>query len=254
MIIAQISDTHIETARPEAASRIADLARTVAAIEALEPYPDVVLFTGDIAHDATAEDYRVARAAIARLRAPVLATIGNRDRRGPFREAFACDGYLEPGHDYAQYAVDLGGIRFVAVDTHDPNSPLGSFCPDRDVHLDRLLRAGGPGRPTIVFLHHPPVAIDLYKGPELQFKDAAQANRLAEMIGTTEGVISVLAGHVHRSKTAAVRGVPLSTMPAVAADLTWEGSGQRRLNRPVFHLHKVRGGEISTASVVVHGA
>lgn len=251
MLIAQISDTHIETSRPEAASRIADLARTVAAIEALEPYPDVVLFTGDIAHDATAEDYRAARAEIARLRAPVLATIGNRDRRQPFREAFACDGYLEPDHDYAQYAVDLGGIRFVAVDTHDPNSPLGSFCPERDAHLHRLLTAGEPGRATIVFLHHPPVALDLYKGPELQFQDAAQANRLAELIGATGGVIGVLAGHVHRSKTAVVHGVPLSTMPAVAADLTWEGSGQGRLKRPVFHLHRIDGGAVATASMVV---
>ena len=88
MRIAQISDTHIAVADPAAGSRLSDLRRTVDAINRMSPAPDVVLHTGDVVHDATAEDYAAARLALSRLTAPLLATVGNRDRRPAFRRAF----------------------------------------------------------------------------------------------------------------------------------------------------------------------
>ena len=60
-----------------------------------------------------------------------------------------------------------------------------------------------------------------------------------------------VAGHVHRSRTAAIGGVMLSTMPAIAADLNREQLPASRAGRAVFHLHRVIGREISTASVGV---
>jgi 3',5'-cyclic AMP phosphodiesterase CpdA len=250
MLIAQISDSHIETARPEVAKRLSDLERTVAAINALPQRPDVVLHTGDIAHDASAADYAAARSALSRLEFPLYTTIGNRDRRQSFRDAFAADGYLPSTHDFAQYGVELDGLRLVAADTHDPESRLGSFCPARADDLERLL-AEGRGRPTLVFLHHPPVELFEFIDPPLQYRDPEDAARLVKIIASAPGVVGAIGGHVHRSRTALIGTVPLSTAPAIAADLNYEELPKSGGKRPVFHIHDVTPDGISTASMVV---
>lgn len=250
MFIAQISDSHIETARPEVGSRLTDLERTVAAINALSRRPDVVLHTGDIAHDASPADYAAARAALSRLEIPLYTTIGNRDRRQSFRDAFAKDGYLPAAHDFAQYSVEIGGLRLIAVDTHDPQSRFGSFCAARAEDLTRLL-AEGRGRPTLVFLHHPPVDLTPPIAPALQYRDPDDATLLVRIIATAPGVVGVIGGHVHRSRMASIGAVPLSTAPAVAADLNYEELPERGGKRPVFHVHRITADGIATASMVV---
>lgn len=249
MIIVQISDTHIETASGTAGARLDDLARTVEAINALPQRPVAVLHTGDVSHDASPGDYAAARAHLARLKAPVYAIVGNRDRRLAFNAAFVADGYLPAGGGYVQYAIDLGPLRLVAADTLDDVSGLGGFCADRASGLTRLLAAAN-GQPTLVFLHHPPVELPDMKGPALQFREAADAERLVRCIQTESSVIGVVAGHVHRSRVAAIGGVPLSTMPAIAADLNREALPPARKGRPVFHIHRVRGRELATASMM----
>jgi hypothetical protein len=57
----------------------------------------------------------------------LYATIGNRDRRAPFQNAFASDGYLEGDIGFVQFAVNLGSLRIVAVDSLDDQSYLGAF-------------------------------------------------------------------------------------------------------------------------------
>lgn len=249
MLIAQISDTHIETAAPATRARITDLARVVRSISELVPRPDVVLHTGDIAHDGTAKDYAAARAELSRLAQPVFATVGNRDRRAEFRAAFGADGYLDPDCGFAQYAIEIGELRLVAVDTLDDTSALGGFCADREARLDRLLAASA--RPTIVFLHHPPLSVPDIKGPPLQFREPERAAALIRCLAGAPAVIHVAAGHVHRSRTLMLGEVMLTTMPSVAVDLSRERAPAHTGGRPVYHLHRVVGREVATMSVVV---
>jgi 3',5'-cyclic AMP phosphodiesterase CpdA len=108
------------------------------------PRPDAVLHTGDIAHDATHQDYAMARAALSQLACPLYATIGNRDRRAPFQNAFASDGYLEGDIGFVQFAVNLGSLRIVAVDTLDDQSYLGAFSRSGRSTLNACL-ARAPG-------------------------------------------------------------------------------------------------------------
>ena len=250
MIIAHISDTHIQTEVAACArSRLEDLSRTVASINALSPRPTAVLHTGDIAHDATPADYAAARSALALLACPLYATIGNRDRRAPFRAAFAADGYLENDGGFVQFAVNLGPLRIVAVDTLDGESPLGAFCPEREVDLRRLLDAD-PGQPTLVFLHHSPVLLPDVPGP-LQYRDPARAAALVGCIAQCSGVIGVFAGHVHRARTVALGGVTLSTVPSIAADLSKEEVADRDAGRPIYHLHTLNRGHVASARILV---
>lgn len=250
MIIAQISDTHIQAQGPSARSRLLDLARSVASINALRPRPAAVLHTGDIAHDATPSDYAAARAALSRLACPIYATVGNRDRRASFRDAFASEGYLERDSCFVQFAVNVGAARIVAVDTLDAESNLGGFCIEREANLRRLLDAC-PGQPTLVFLHHAPVAVPDVPGSLVQFRDPKRAAALVRCLTQCSGVIGVLAGHVHRACTVALGGVTLSTVPSIAADLSWEELSDRHVGRPIYHLHTIDGAHIASASVLV---
>jgi 3',5'-cyclic AMP phosphodiesterase CpdA len=88
MIIAQISDTHIDPDHPNSAQRLRDMERVVAAINALDPAPDVVIHTGDMAHNGTAEKYEAALDILRNLRVPLHAAAGNRDDRALIRANF----------------------------------------------------------------------------------------------------------------------------------------------------------------------
>jgi 3',5'-cyclic-AMP phosphodiesterase len=250
VIIAHISDTHIQTQVASARSRLEDLGRTVASINALAPRPTAVLHTGDIAHDATPADYAAARGELSRLACPLYATIGNRDRRAPFQAAFASDGYLEADSGFVQFAVNLGALRIVAADTLDAGSPLGAFCPEREVDFRRLLDAH-PGQPTLVFLHHSPILLPGVPGP-LQYRDPERAAALIRRIGECPGVIGVFAGHVHRARTVALGGVTLRTVPSIAADLSKEEEAcDRDARRPIYHLHTIEGSHVASARILV---
>ena len=147
MLIAQISDTHITVDLPEASSRLDDLARTVAAINALDPAPDVVLHTGDLANRARAEEYAAAREVIAGLAAPFFPVPGNRDDRRLLRETFLTGPCLAPESGFVQYVVDGFPVRLVGLDTHSGESQQGRFCPERARIAGGALAAGAE-RPT----------------------------------------------------------------------------------------------------------
>lgn len=259
MIIAQISDTHIQTAQPGAALRLEALERAVRSINALSERPVAVLHTGDVAHDATDEDYAAAAAVLGRLEAPVFAIMGNRDRRHAFRRAFGAEGYLDSRSPFIQYAVEVGGLRLVALDTFDEDSGLGHFCDERDRECAALLEQGR-GRPTLVFLHHAPVPMpDLSVNP-LQWRDHGRAALLLERLANAPGVVGVVAGHVHRAQSVGLVGKDgprgpkrtlLTTIPSIAPDLRREKLIPKSDLRPIYHLHRIDGEGTTTASVQV---
>lgn len=250
MLIAQISDCHIHTAGDNPQARLDDLARTVASINALDPAPALVVHTGDIAQDASADDYAAAGAVLSRLSAPLYATVGNRDKRQPLRDAFMRDDMIGTDPEFMQYAVDVGGYRLVAADTLDQQSNLGDFCADRERSLRQMLASSD--KPTLVFLHHPPIELEGIPGQPLQFRDPLSAAALAACIAETQRLVGVIAGHVHRAKDVAFGNVRLTTVPAIATDLTREKDADGAyIRRPIYHLHKLAPGGVTTTRVVL---
>jgi Icc protein len=97
MILVQITDTHIEEPGNLAYDRFdtaANLRNVVVAINRMNPAPDMVLHTGDMAHHGSAERYAYFRSLIADLKAPFYAIPGNHDGRVPFRSAFSDTGWM----------------------------------------------------------------------------------------------------------------------------------------------------------------
>jgi len=143
MIIAQISDTHIALDSPDADRRIRDLEPAIEDINTLDPAPDVIVHTGDIAHNGQVDEYARAAATLAKARPPVFVLAGNRDSRAELRQA---DGYFLPGSEFIEYAIDDYPVRLIALDTLSAGSNKGGFCSERIRHLIDMIDAEGTKR------------------------------------------------------------------------------------------------------------
>ena len=206
-VLAQLSDPHIggEWGGGDPA---AGLAAVLEGIRALPQPPDAVLVTGDLADHAADAEYEHVRDALARIDAPAYVLPGNHDDRRALHRHFDV-----PGSDGepVQYAVELGPLRLVALDTTRPGEDAGALDDGRLGWLDRELAASGV--PTLIALHHPP----LLTGVEGMDRDAlpkTDARALGEILERHPQVRCVAGGHVHRVLTAQLAGRPVLTAPS----------------------------------------
>ncbi|WGF89671.1 phosphodiesterase [Marinivivus vitaminiproducens] len=173
--------------------------------------PDAVIHTGDISDDGSVRSYETFKAEVARLGVPVFAVPGNHDDRDAMRKV------LRPGQPhlaeegFLHYTARLGALDLIGLDTLD-HGAAGRLCPERLAFAERALRASA-GRPTVLFMHHPPLAVGM---PFMDRIACAGAEALAPMIEAHGAVQVVLAGHAHRTLTTRFAGVPfmLSASPA----------------------------------------
>jgi 3',5'-cyclic AMP phosphodiesterase CpdA len=239
MLLAQISDLHIS----EPGTLIDDLYRTADHLEravrqlvALDPRPDAVLATGDLVEGGRDREYARLVELLAPLPMPVYAIPGNHDDREGLRRAFGPRGYL-PGGGFLCYAVDLGPLRLVALDTNVPGSAAGRLCAERLAWLDARL-AEAPDRPTIVFQHHPPFATGMSRMDEMGL-DGGDGE--AEVVARHPQVERVLCGHLHRPIVRRFGGTVASVCPSTAhqVDLDLRPRGHLAIVRepPACALH-----------------
>lgn len=239
MRIAQISDTHISLDAP---SRLADLERCVAQIEALSPHPDAVVHTGDVSHNGLPSEFAAARRALDRLSCPYFVIPGNKDPRAPMVDAFF-DGHL-PSHDHGllQYAVEAFGVRLILLDTSTPASNKGAFGPDRLRVLETLLCVDA-SRPAALFMHHPPFSVPV--GPDaIQFADPSELDLFSATVARYPSVCGIFCGHVHRPATGVVGTadsgaiIPATVMTASALDRRFGETEPPTDATPLYLLHE----------------
>ena len=219
MLIAQITDVHLgfDPANPDEFNR-QRLDAALAALVAMSPRPDLLLVTGDIADQGDdSESYRRFREAIGDVPFPVYGAMGNHDGRVAFLEAFpetpAPDGFI-------QYAIEDHSLRILVLDTLAEGRHGGGYCEQRASWLRARLDEQ-PERPTLIALHHPPVATGLSWLDENP--DAEWMERLRGVVDGRANVVGMVAGHLHRPIVTSFAGVTLivcpSTAPQVALDL-----------------------------------
>src|SRR4051812_44220172 len=100
---------------------------------ALDPAPDAVLLSGDVAADGRPEQYARVRELLTPLAGPVHALPGNHDDRAELRAAFGLAG---AGGEPIRYAVEFGGLRLVLCDTTQPGRDDGRLDADALEWLD----------------------------------------------------------------------------------------------------------------------
>lgn len=241
MLIAQISDTHIK-AHGRLAYGIVDTAGMLRSciehIVRMPTQPDAMLLTGDLVDHGHPEEYALLQELLAPLKMPLYLVAGNHDERTALRQAFTGPGfdYLAQADEFLQYAVDLGPVRLLVMDTVVPLEGRGALCEQRLSWLDR--RLAEDSRPTLIAMHHPPFATGIAHMDAIGLEGAGA---LEEVLRQYTHVERVVCGHLHRSIQCRFAGTVVSTCPSpahqVALDLSADGPDCFVMEPPGYQLH-----------------
>ena len=253
MIIAQITDLHVRP-RGWKANRVVEtnamLARAVTSLNALKPVPDVVLATGDLVDGGEPEEYARLHRLLAPIERPLFVVPGNHDARRPLFDAFEDGGYLPGDGRFLHYVVEDWPVRLIGLDTIIPGEPGGRLGAERLAWLEARL-GEQRDRPTLLFMHHPPIATGI---GHMDTMGLADADDLAALIRRHPQVERIVCGHVHRSIQARFAGTMVTVAPSTAhqVSLTLQRTAPATfvMEPPGFHLHLWQPG----AGLVTHTA
>jgi Icc protein len=210
-LLVQLSDPHVG-ATWGVGDPAAGLQATVEAVRRLPDPPDAVLMSGDLSDNAADGEYDTVRDRLAQLDAPVFVLAGNHDDRETLRRHFEVPG--SAGRP-VQYAVDLGPLRLVVLDSTRPGEDPGELDPERLSWLDAEL-AREPDQVTLLALHHPPMSTGVPAWDELGLP-VADRRALGDVLQRHRQVRRVAAGHVHRTMAGELAGCPILTVPSTYA-------------------------------------
>jgi Icc protein len=211
--VAHLSDPHLlagdtlqyGVVQPEDGLRLA-LERLVR----LDPAPQALVFTGDLADKAEPAAYARLRELVEpvaeRLGAVVVWVMGNHDERADYaRGLFDSD---DNGPQDRVHEVD--GLRIIALDTSVPGYHHGELEDGQLEWLADVLATPAP-HGTLLALHHPPVPIPMLRAAEII--ELLEQDRLAAVLEGSD-VRCILGGHFHYSTYSTFAGIPVSVASA----------------------------------------
>jgi Icc protein len=230
LVIAHVSDTHFGNDVLDPGARNS---RVMDHLLAMDPRPDVLVVSGDVADHGLPEEYDEARAWLDRWEGPLAVCPGNHDVRGAFVAGLGIG---------TRTVVEVSGTRFVMLDSLVDADAAGRVDPGRlgDDQLAWLeARLGEDAAPTYVCLHHPPVTIGLELMDPIRLLDG---DALAAVVARHPHVAAVLVGHAHTMATTAFAGRPLLIGGGVVSTVTADAEALPVLwydAPPTFALHLV---------------
>lgn len=214
VLIAQMTDIHVGF-DPAAHPEELNLTRFRITLDRLlhgPNVPDLLVLSGDITDHGDDESFAKTAALLADCPFPIIPLVGNHDSRagllGAFPQVQPADG------GFVHYVIDAPlGLRLICLDTLEEGRHGGAFCELRARWLaDRLAEA--PDRPTLIFMHHPPVVAGIdWMDPS---PDEAWMERLRTVLEGQSQVLAIHCGHLHRPIATRFAGIPLGVTPSVA--------------------------------------
>jgi Icc protein len=205
--IAQITDTHLFA---DSAGRLLglDTRRSLAGVVELalrRGSPDLVVASGDLAHDGSPAAYRSLRDSLSALNAPVYCLPGNHDQGTQLREHLNGDGF----HCCADVRT-ANGWQLVFLDSTVAGSDGGRLSASELARLEDTL-AADPHSPTLVWLHHQPLPVG---SAWLDTMAVENGDELLAILSDRPQVRAVVWGHVHQEVDRDYRGVRLLASPS----------------------------------------
>lgn len=255
MLIAQISDLHVNAPGaigPAGTDAIAAAQNLCDFVKSMDPAPDVILATGDLAAmTGTADEYAALRKALDTLEQPLFLIPGNHDNRDELRHAFPDHDYL-PASGFIQYAIEDWPVRLVGLDTIIPGEPGGIMDRERLDWLDSCL-AQQPEKPTVIFMHHPPFRSGIKVMDAMRCRNG---EALRELVSRHAQVIRIVCGHVHRPIARLWGGTMIMTAPSSLVQLSLnlgEAEKTSYIHEPPALLLHAWDGQDLTSHVVTAG-
>lgn len=258
MLIAHIADLHVsddglpvhDLVDTDAATRA-----VVAALNALDPAPDVIIAAGDLTHDGDGVAAARAKALLAGLPAPVLVCTGNHDRRESLRAAFGRHA-SDVDDAWMAYTVEDFPVRLIALDAATDDPFVGAM-PEAEAEWLAARLAEQPDRPTILFLHHPPFDTGIGWMDAIGITIGRDA--LWRVVAAHRNILAVLSGHLHRPMAGRWAGVAVYAAPSVMDRVEFigmrpDGSPEVAISAaPGYALHETDGTAWSTRLCFVDG-
>ncbi|MCC2879679.1 metallophosphoesterase [Lachnoclostridium pacaense] len=196
---------------------------------------DLVVITGDLTEDGTAQDYRCLKHHI-RERVgdiPLVVTLGNHDNKRSFRE-----GWLEEMGSAPYNTIRwVGGTAVIAFDTSVQGVPDGHMDDRQAAWLERALDAVGRN-PSILVTHH-------HLLPEQgQIPPLPESGKLLSLIGNS-GVCLILCGHTHHHHAGQAAGRPCHVADSLSFCGDDMGGGQVRFQEKYgFNVYRMEDGMV----------
>ena len=242
MLIAQISDTHVASWGENAygiAPTAKILAHCVENINQLDPIPDLVLVTGDITNASLKEEFEQSATLLDELNMPYFVIPGNHDDRALLKTIFgekSCPS-KDSSPDFINYVLDDYEIRLIAMDSVILGEDGGELCGTRLAWLDQQL-SKETEKPTIIFMHHPPVKVGVI---EADIDGFIGAEKLGVIVDKYTNIERIICGHVHLQTHTRWNGTVVTTAPSVGMklvlDLTLKKESQFVIEPPNYLLH-----------------
>ena len=239
----QLSDLHLLAGTGERLNDVPTketFAELLAFIDAQEPFDHLVL-TGDLAQDEALSTYETLREMLGSRLDRTCIVPGNHDDREHLRRAFADRTAAGP----LTFAFDTGGWRVLGLDTHVPGQVSGRLDPTQLQWLDAEL-SDEPGRPCLVFCHHPPVPVGVEWLDRLSLE--APGSLLVRM-RDNERFRALACGHVHRESETAVGGARVYTTPSTAFQFGDDHDTRYDMLPPGYRRFTLRGEELTSEVV-----
>lgn len=194
--ICQISDTHLtpKNARPANNQRVDPLLKLMQVFDDIyttRVNPDLIVITGDLIHEGSANDYRDFKTVIdqeeRRFNVPIRVILGNHDRTRPFYQGYLQKSYLTRYY----YSISNNEWDFYFLDTKCGDLEQG-YIDERQMEWLRAELHSSP-KPAILFMHHPLLGAPL---EQMKYSILQNGKELRRVIEDTN-VKAIFSGHVH---------------------------------------------------------
>jgi len=191
--VLQLSDLHL-FATPEQELRGRNLRHCfqtlIDSIRNSQPEFDLMVLSGDLAHDECEPTYSVLRELLGNWAERCRMIPGNHDNRDAIRAVFP---ELVPASGVLTFSVDAADWRLIGLDTHVDDYVPGRLDDEQLEWLNAELQQHAD-RQVGIFIHHPPIPVGTAWLDEIGLEQPEQLTRLIQSFANVK---LCCCGHVH---------------------------------------------------------